>query len=291
MNLRKAIFWQPGGGTRWAIILAGIVLALLIDLLHTMTGLRYEFHVFFSLPVLLVAWYVGAGAGYGVACLTVLLWFIADRMLMGVAADSLPLLLNTAARIVMSLGTVWLLTNLRRLVNRETQLAREDSLTGLKNRHAFLELGWHALAQAERQRAPFTAALIDLDRFKAVNDVLGHQTGDAVLRRVADEMLRHVRIGDVVGRLGGDEFALLMPGMNGTAAAPYVEALRQRLLAAMREGNWPVTFSIGVASYQTAPVDLDALLAKADGLMYEVKNGGRDRVLLRTFVATEAERT
>lgn len=83
---------------------------LLIVLLQTMAGLHYELHIFFSLPVLLVAWHAGAGAGYGVACLVVLLWLIADRMLMAHPPDSLPLLFNTAARLAMSIGNVLLLT-------------------------------------------------------------------------------------------------------------------------------------------------------------------------------------
>jgi len=288
VNLRDVIFWKPEGSTRWAVVAAGVVLTLLIYLLHTITGPAYEFHIFFSLPVSLVTWYAGAAAGYGLAGLAVFLWLVADRVLIGVQSDPLPLLFNTSARLLLNVGAVWLILNLQRLLKRERRLAREDSLTGLANRREFFERGRSALAQAERRGAPFVAAFIDLDRFKEVNDRLGHDAGDCVLRCVADELRRDLRIGDIVGRLGGDEFALLMPGMDSAGAGPRVEQLRQRLLAVMRAQNWPVSFSIGVASYGAAPESLDAVLTAADSLMYRAKDGGRDRILLRAFDPEDA---
>jgi diguanylate cyclase (GGDEF)-like protein len=287
MKLRKAIHWQADAEKRPAVILAGVVLTLALVYLHFITGLAYEFHIFFSLPVLCVTWYAGAGAGYGVGGLAVLLWLVVDRMLGSNQADFFPLLFNAAIRLALTVGEVWLLAQLRYALEREKRLARVDALTGMANRHGFYELGRQSLAQAARQRMPFTAVFIDLDKFKEVNDGHGHETGDALLIRVADEMRRHVRGGDIAGRLGGDEFAMLLPGMDSATAGRYVEELRQRLLAAMDEFGWPVTFSIGIASYPAAPDDLDALLAKADGLMYEAKHGGRDRIVLQTCDARE----
>ncbi len=282
ITLREAISWQPDDGRRWSIFLAGVALAGGIAYLHLVSGLGYEFQLFFSVPVLLVTWYAGARAGLGIVGLVVVLWFVADYWLIGDSADPLPLLFNTAARLAVNLVTVWLLANLRQALIRETQLAREDPLTGLTNRREFSERGRRALAQAARQRIPFSAVFIDLDRFKEVNDRLGHKAGDAVLCSVASELQRQVRFGDIVGRLGGDEFAMLLPGMDNDGADRSIRALRQHLQSAMRDGKWPVTFSIGVASYRVAPTDLDSVLAMADSLMYEVKNANRDGILLRT---------
>jgi diguanylate cyclase (GGDEF)-like protein len=116
-----------------------------------------------------------------------------------------------------------------------------------------------------------------------VNDTLGHETGDRLLKVVADVIRDHVRASDVPGRLGGDEFALLLPNMKTDAVQAYVEALRRNLLDAMHVEGWPVTFSIGVASYRASPQDFDALLKQADELMYEVKRSGRDRILLQEY--------
>ncbi|MDP1652737.1 MAG: GGDEF domain-containing protein [Rhodocyclaceae bacterium] len=281
MRLRDTLLWQPGAHARLGLVAFAVALAAGIGHLHALTGLGYEFHVFFIAPVLLVAWWVGKRAGYGLAILAAGIWFLADRSLAGEQADSFPLLFNSATRLTIFLCGAWLMARMHRVLHRESRLAREDALTRLPNRRAFHERGRRAFAQAQRQAAPLTAIVIDLDRFKEVNDSLGHIAGDRLLATVAQVMLRHVRASDIPGRLGGDEFALLLPNMDASAAAPYSENLRQHLLAAMREQGWPVTFSIGVASYRQVPRNFDVALAQADALMYEVKNGGRDRILQR----------
>ncbi|MDP2238868.1 MAG: diguanylate cyclase [Burkholderiales bacterium] len=280
--------WQPGVSARTGILAGSAALALGIGYLHTLTGLAYEFHVLFILPVLLVAWFLGARAGYGLALLAAVVWFIADRILAAEQADPFPLLFNSGMRLAIFLGGAWLLGEMRRVLQRVTQLASEDSLTQLPNRREFHERGRRAFSQARRQAVPVTAVFIDIDKFKEINDELGHDAGDQLLVTVAQVIRSHVRESDVPGRLGGDEFALLLPDMNASSAMSYAEKLRQRLLAAMREQCWPVTFSIGVASYDFAPHDFDSALAQADALMYEAKNGGRNRVQQRTFSGAES---
>ena len=279
MKPRTAILWQPDGAARFGVLLLSAALVLLLAHLHTLAGLAYEFHVFFAAPLALVAWFLGLRWGLGAAILVVALWLRADQMLGGDQASALPLILNSVARLSIYCTGVWLLVRLRKLLDVETRLAREDALTHLPNRREFLELGRQALAQAQREGTPITAAFIDLDRFKEVNDKRGHAAGDALLACVADGLRARLRASDIAGRIRGDEFALLLPGMDGASAKAYIEDLRHRLLQAMRGRQWPVTFSIGVASYARAPADLEGLLAEADSLMYEVKNGGRNRVL------------
>lgn len=279
MNVRQLILWKPSAAMRGVIFAAGAGLILLLGFVHYLTGLAYDFHVFFSLPVLLAAWFLGLRPALAGALLSTAAWFLADRMLGGDQPDFLPLLFNTATRLAIFAGEAWILAQMRRVLDRKSRMAREDALTRLPNRREFYEQGRRALAQASRQKTPFTAVFIDLDKFKQVNDEFGHEAGDALLICVAEEIRKHSRAGDIPGRLGGDEFALLFPGMDATASKTYVEELRQRLLGAMRIHGWPVTFSIGVASYREAPDNLDRLLAEADKLMYEVKESGRDRIL------------
>ena len=288
MKLREAIHWQADAGSRRAVILAGLALTSALAYLHLITGLAYEFHIFFSLPVLCVTWYAGARAGYGVGGLAVLLWLVVDRTLGGDQADFLPLLFNAALRLALTAGEVWLLAQLRYALEREMQLARLDALTGMANRREFYGLGRQSLAQAARQRTPMTAVFIDLDKFKELNDSRGHKTGDALLIRVADEIRRYVRGGDIVGRLGGDEFAMLLPGMDYPAASHYIEELRQHMIAVMDECGWSITFSIGVACYPAPPANLEAVLTKADVLMYEAKRGGGNRAILQTCEGSQA---
>ena len=283
MRLKEAFLWQPGWLYRGAILIAGTLLVTAIGYVHSLTGLAYEFHAFFIVPVLTISWLLGPRPGYALAVLAAVLWFLADRMLAGDPAAMSPLLFNTFVRLAVFVGGVWLVGAIHRTLMRESRLAREDSLTRLPNRREFHDRGRQVFAQAQRQGAPFTAVFIDLDRFKEINDSFGHEVGDQLLKAVADVMLKHVRASDIPGRLGGDEFALLLPNMKADAASAYVKDLRHRLLDAMHAQRWPVTFSIGVASYRQTPQDFDALLKQADALMYEVKRGSRDRVLLREY--------
>ncbi|MBK9393137.1 MAG: GGDEF domain-containing protein [Uliginosibacterium sp.] len=285
MTLRTAILWQPDGAWRVGMLLVSMALIVLLAYLHTLAGLAYEVHVFFAPPLALVAWFIGLRVGLVAAVIVVALWFRADQLLGSDEASAMPLILNSLARLLIYCAGVWLMVQLRKLLDAETQLARKDMLTHLPNRREFFELGRQALAQAHREGTPFTAVFIDLDKFKEVNDTRGHAAGDALLVCVANGLSGRLRTSDIAGRLGGDEFALLLPGMDGTSAKVYIEDLQHRLLQAMNERQWPVTFSIGVASYAHAPADLDALVAEADGLMYEVKCGSRNRVLQKDFPA------
>lgn len=127
---------------------------------------------------------------------------------------------------------------------------------------------------------------IDLDRFKQVNDELGHKAGDELLQVVAEVLRQQVRGSDIVGRLGGDEFAVLLPGMAGDAAAAYAEKLHARLREQMAGLHWPVGFSIGLACFRSPPPDIDALVQLADALMYQAKRNGRGPIRQETYTGT-----
>jgi diguanylate cyclase (GGDEF)-like protein len=168
------------------------------------------------------------------------------------------------------------------------QQARTDSLTGLLNRRAFLEeMERHAARQA-RDNEPATLMFADLDNFKPVNDRLGHEAGDDVLRHTADLLRKTFRPTDLVARLGGDEFAIWMNGADHMTAAERAEHLRDavpRELADITGPDLPrVGVSIGIACRDAADQEpLDSLMRRADRAMYEVKRGGRGhwRVSLR----------
>lgn len=166
------------------------------------------------------------------------------------------------------------------------QLADHDALTGLFNRRRFsAELDRHladVAAAAHGARMHSALLLIDLDNFKYVNDTLGHNAGDAVIR-AAGELLRGlVRGGDVIARLGGDEFVVLLPGTGVEGA----ERLAQRVLAEFEQasagGDTSVTASIGVTTIgaRTTAATGEQLLAEADIAMYASKDAGRNRVAL-----------
>jgi len=118
MKLREILLWQPGVLAQAWIFLSTMTLVLGVGYLHKLTGLAYEFHVFFILPVLLAAWFVGARSGYALALLAGAVWFIADRMLEGEQADALSLLFNTGMRLAIFMFGAWLMAALRRILAR-----------------------------------------------------------------------------------------------------------------------------------------------------------------------------
>lgn len=161
------------------------------------------------------------------------------------------------------------------------RLAGTDPLTGLPNRRGFEASARAVLAPRGRHAS---LLLLDLDRFKAINDGHGHPAGDAVLRAAAAVLGRHLRAGDIAARLGGEEFAVLLPGAGAADAAALAERLRAALAAEVpHPGGAParVTVSIGVAAVarEGAPQPaLDAALAAADAALYRAKQGGRNRI-------------
>ncbi|NIZ90445.1 GGDEF domain-containing protein [Kineococcus rubinsiae] len=158
-----------------------------------------------------------------------------------------------------------------------TRMAHTDLLTGLANRRLFTEQLTAAAATAQRQRTSLTVAFVDLDRFKVVNDTLGHAAGDELLRSVAERLVACVRAGDCASRWGGDEFAFLVTD-PGVEAGAVVERLRAAIAAPFSLGGTVVNASASIGAVSEVPLPgrpveqvVDALLAAADAEMYVVK--------------------
>jgi diguanylate cyclase (GGDEF)-like protein len=151
--------------------------------------------------------------------------------------------------------------------------ARRDPLTGLLNHQAFSENLAAELERAERYGHGLTLVFVDLDRFKEINDTLGHVEGDRVLHRVGDVALGILRGSDVAGRMGGDEFAILLLEAGPHAGDRFVRRFRAGLRELEARGELPegFSFSAGHAHYPTDAGDADALLRLADARQYQAK--------------------
>ncbi len=160
-------------------------------------------------------------------------------------------------------------------------MASTDSLTGLNNRRRFLASAGLEVERALRFALPTTVMMIDLDHFKAINDVCGHGIGDETLRRVANLWRTSLRQIDSIGRLGGEEFAVLLPGTDEAAAGGVAEKLRAALETMPivdGERTFQVTASFGVAEVHVGDAGLDASLKRADLALYAAKDAGRNHV-------------
>ena len=166
----------------------------------------------------------------------------------------------------------------KRIERRLAHEAGHDALTGLLNRARFHEAVGQAVANADRHDTRCALLFIDLDRFKAVNDELGHAAGDELLATVARRLSRVLRQGDVAGRLGGDEFAVLLETVPDRAAAETVAAKIRGALAepcALGPAWRRVGASIGIALFPDDGRNVDKLLALADRAMYAAKPARR----------------
>jgi diguanylate cyclase (GGDEF)-like protein len=264
---------------RRALRVAGyVLLTLLVYWANAETPPAIRLSILYILPVLLVTWTEGLAWGVVFAAATIVLREV-------IAWDQLPpdtplgwRAINTASYVlVLAVGMAGLRT-LRRSLEQLAQLAMHDPLTGLINARAFADRLTQELERNRRYPRPLALLYLDLDDFKVINDSHGHQTGDAVLRLVADAMRSSVRQTDVVGRMGGDEFAVLMPETEAAVA----DGAAQRLAAGLRnvfKGTPTVTASIGVVACGTADANTDELLRRADQAMYDAKRKGKNRVV------------
>lgn len=270
---------SPSPVLRRGLRLTGyVLLTLLVYWINAKTPPTARLGILYIIPVLLVTWTEGLAWGimFGIASIGMREMVALDQM----PADT-PLpwrIVNGAAYVAVVAVAMAGLQTLRRSQAQLAQLVIQDQLTNVLNARAFSDRLTQELDRNRRYPRPLALLYMDLDDFKVINDTHGHQTGDAVLRLVADAMRGSVRQADIVGRLGGDEFAVLMPETDAQVA----DAAAKRLVAGLRnvfKGTPNVTASIGVVSCTATDASTDDVLRRADQAMYDAKRMGKDRVV------------
>ncbi len=174
-------------------------------------------------------------------------------------------------------------TDAKELEQRLINLAKYDELTQVLNRRAFLETAEREIDIAYRYNRSLVIAMIDLDKFKAINDSFGHHMGDEALIYFADSCQQIFRKTDIICRMGGEEFAVLMPETDIADAADVMERLRQRLrdrpMRFASDNVLKLTFSAGLVSLIDNDGSTESMLKRADRLLYQAKENGRDQVI------------
>ncbi len=159
--------------------------------------------------------------------------------------------------------------------------ATTDSMTGLLNRRAFIDIFDKELKRARLSMNPLSCLILDIDHFKKVNDTYGHPTGDLVIKSVAKYMKQYTREVDHVGRIGGEEFAVLMPDTSLDDARQIADRLREFIskhLIYIDQENIHITVSIGITDLRNTNETIDEILQRADAALYNAKREGRNRV-------------
>jgi len=184
-------------------------------------------------------------------------------------------------------GEIEMLAKFARIVVDDLELRRiagRDQLTGALTRRAFLDHAAKEIARFERYGRPASLAMIDIDRFKSINDTHGHPAGDAVLRQIGAVLLSIKRPNDTLGRIGGEEFAMLMPEADAGAALQAAERFREAIAEAKIElapgEALSITASFGVAPLTPLVSSPETWISRADAPLYAAKRNGRNRCVL-----------
>jgi diguanylate cyclase (GGDEF)-like protein/PAS domain S-box-containing protein len=176
------------------------------------------------------------------------------------------------------IGVAMNITERKLAEQRIAHMAHHDALTGLPNRVLLRDRIQQAIAQAHRAGSQLAVLFLDLDRFKTINDSLGHQLGDRLLQSVASRILVCVREGDTVSRVGGDEFVIVIPGIGAASDASAVASKILEVLSAafhLHGNDLHVAASIGISLYPADGSDAETLMRNADTAMYHAKDSGR----------------
>lgn len=169
------------------------------------------------------------------------------------------------------------ITELKRIESELMVASVTDQLTGIYNRKYLDEAINAEISRTKRYDTPFALMMVDIDKFKTVNDLYGHQAGDEVLKQITAIMQQRIRSSDILGRWGGEEFMILCPGTALASASKLAEQLRQAIESSQFSVVDSCTISIGVAEFHFDD-DTDSLVKRADQRLYKAKEAGRNRV-------------
>ncbi len=258
----------------WQLACVAVPYLAAVAALDHQTGTDVPLLILYLPLIALSCWLVNLSTAVCLSLVCAVLWLLVDRVFSGGVTADFSDYWITVVHFVFFVVIATVLWRLRLAQEAARRHATTDFLTGLANSQAFVAIAEHELAESRCSRSPLTIVFADCDRFKAVNDTLGHLVGDEVLRIVASSIEGAVRSVDIVARMGGDEFAVLLPELPADRVREIVRRIRSEVNAAMQARGWPVTLSVGAATFDTPPDSVDELIRQADDLMYKAKRAG-----------------
>ena len=269
--------------TRSRVFILSFFCVCIIGYIDHLIAPRLSLSVFYAVPVAGAAWYINRQAGVFMSIFAALIWLAADLDSGHTYVHLLIPYWNCIVRLIFFLIITVQLTIIRSKLDIEESLADTDYLTGLKNSRSFYEYVEFESHRSRRSLKPMTIVYIDLDNFKYINDSLGHNEGDELLKAVGETLKTNIRQSDIISRLGGDEFAGLFPEADFDKSKVIITNIAEHLNKAMNSRNWPVTFSIGAITFNK-PLDSTHEMIKAvDKVMYEVKNKSKNNIAHKNF--------
>ncbi len=263
---------------RLARIALGLLVVAVLGVVDSLTGVEISLTIFYLVPVLVVAADAGRAAGWAISAAAAAAGLLADLHDPHYATGSAVAWWNALGR----LGIFVIATNLAAaaalLRQRNRELVRQDPLTGLRNARFLQDVAEREILRSRRHLEPMTLVYIDVDNLRLVNERLQRRTGDALLKEVAQTIQATLRSTDILARVGSDEFVILLPEAGSEAARKVCEKLRRSVAEAMARNAWPVTLSVGVATFRRPLDSVDQMVKRAEVLMYSVKAAGKDSI-------------
>jgi diguanylate cyclase (GGDEF)-like protein len=258
----------------------GVLIIATISIIDYYTGEEIAFSIFYIFPISIVSLYSNTFFSILTCFIAGAIWFAIEYATGAHYSHYGYVIWHAIVRFGFFLITSNLLIKNKHLLDRLQKLATIDGLTGLLNSRSFKEISQNYCLLSARYQRPIAIGYIDVDNFKGINDTLGHSVGDQVLSSVAKVLKESVRTTDVVGRLGGDEFAVFLPEANYQGTKELFEKIHSALVQNAKTNQWPIGFSVGVAIFPVAPVEINNALKVADNLMYKVKKSCKNKLLL-----------
>jgi diguanylate cyclase (GGDEF)-like protein len=263
-----------------ALIVAEVILislfAYAVEIYHPVEMVRYiSLDVLYCLPILQAARLTAIHSSRrydtqaaNIAGITVaLVWSVTEVIITWPHFPIAAFLLNTFTRSVAFtvIGRVMI------KLWREREYAHKDSLTGVANRLELMERIGIEQRRSERSGRPYSLLFIDIDAFKSLNDIYGHQVGDDALKVLANTLTECSRKVDVAARLGGDEFVLLLPDTDEQSCDILIDRIKTSTELAFGQRGWPISVSIGKTTHVGKSQEMESVIQLADENMYEIK--------------------
>jgi diguanylate cyclase (GGDEF)-like protein len=249
-----------------------ILILACVNYIDYITGPDLDVCFLLMIPTFLISWRFGVKSGLGVSVFCSAASMVANYGDPLLSTHPLIAWLNMLTLAIYLAVFAVIVHTLRVEIELREKLARTDSLTGLLNRRAFDEAIQHEMNRLTRFKRPFTLLVLDLDKFKAVNDTRGHAAGDELLKSVSRVLTGSFRETDIVARIGGDEFAVLLPETDSETALTAIVKLEENIRGMALGSGYPVSASMGFVTNSYPPIPHEKLFEEADRRMYLDKN-------------------
>jgi len=245
-------------------LVAGFLAAILLAWLYHFSAASMPFAIFFLVPILLVSLSAGSIAGHALSIFSALALLVVDLLKRQPGTQVLLPLLDAAVFLGIFMSFTYLLTEYKAVLERERNCSNEDALTGIANLRGFFQLAEREIMRARRKISPLSVAYLGIDNLESAKEQSGKEGIDSLLKSLAQKLILNTRATDITARIGEDDFILLMTDTGIEGGLKGVRRLKDILIQAVEEYQYPVSFSIGLVTYNILPDTVEEMIREAD---------------------------